>query len=538
MKGTIFTNKEQFLAAFGSDVAINKFDVQDVEIDFNVDSIYDLVPSKYIEIDKEDKRAIVKVQYDWGNLRFKKQITINNTKFNSSFNFYGCTFTGCICFENCEFNDIKFSSNLFNSGLGFTNCEFNGDYGMSFSHFKKEDLYGREGFYFSKCKFHGSFKFAAGVIEKVDVAISAFEETLFFEGFEDCTFSKEANFRNIKFKVQEWFFDCEFKDIVSFIQCSFEIVSFTHLRCNKGIHFSNSTFNDDVIFSGINLPDVDSTSYFNKCGFLNNTRFINFVLSSNINFSNSFAESTFTFGEMTSEGIKIIDVKTKLIFKNFKIANNSVVKIHINTKDTQGGEIDFENALIQGLLDIQNANVNRISFTGAVISGQLNDGNTPKNPNDRQTARLLKHEALKSHNTILSLNYKAIEMKKYRAELKGTNRYSEKFILRLNTISNNNGLRWDIGIVFTLLSAIIFHSLYALSINEYSFGGNPMQWVILTSDFWKEILNFLWLPSGFKELDNEKSTVLSSFLYILGKILIGYGIYQTISAFRKYGGKS
>ncbi len=52
----------------------------------------------------------------------------------------------------------------------------------------------------------------------------------------------------------------------------------------------------------------------------------------------------------------------------------------------------------------------------------------------------------------------------------------------------------------------------------------------------KEAINFLWQFSSLDILDNSYSwaTIL---IFIISKILIIYGIYQTIAAFRKYGKK-
>jgi len=62
----------------------------------------------------------------------------------------------------------------------------------------------------------------------------------------------------------------------------------------------------------------------------------------------------------------------------------------------------------------------------------------------------------------------------------------------------------------------------------------PIAWNYFWGTFWSDILKFLWLPDMLEGdmKDWEKS---SWTLYVLGKILVGFGIYQTIAAFRRYG---
>ena len=66
-------------------------------------------------------------------------------------------------------------------------------------------------------------------------------------------------------------------------------------------------------------------------------------------------------------------------------------------------------------------------------------------------------------------------------------------------------------------------------------------WNFLWNDkqFWSGFINFFWLPTGFNELVSQKSKDVNggewgALFFILGKIIIAYGIYQTVAAFRKY----
>lgn len=75
-------------------------------------------------------------------------------------------------------------------------------------------------------------------------------------------------------------------------------------------------------------------------------------------------------------------------------------------------------------------------------------------------------------------------------------------------------------------------------VNKIEFSNDFSQWIFFNPTYWKEVIGYLWLPNldDFKVLLNDNNVSVWSYSYfIIGKIFIAFGIYQTISAFRKYG---
>jgi hypothetical protein len=155
---------------------------------------------------------------------------------------------------------------------------------------------------------------------------------------------------------------------------------------------------------------------------------------------------------------------------------------------------------------------------------------------------LLKNQALQRNDKIIALNYRKNEMDAFLEEIKRQpDKLQEKIVLRLNQLSNNHGLSWSTGVCFTVFVWLSFYFLYILSEYNFSFY-QTISSAFFSNAFWSDAISFLWLPQGLGNLTDklkEDRSILSSIsmvlTFILGKIAIAYGIYQTISAFRKHG---
>lgn len=155
---------------------------------------------------------------------------------------------------------------------------------------------------------------------------------------------------------------------------------------------------------------------------------------------------------------------------------------------------------------------------------------------------VLKNKALQSNDKIKALDYRKLEMDAYTRELfSKPKKCPEKTILILNKISNNHGLSWTRGIAFTLVTVVLFYYLYYVSKCNFDVSCKYVDFNNIKV-FIANALQFLWIPQGIKDLEIELPLSKSwySFLimilsFFLGKILIAYGIYQTVAAFRKHG---
>jgi hypothetical protein len=156
----------------------------------------------------------------------------------------------------------------------------------------------------------------------------------------------------------------------------------------------------------------------------------------------------------------------------------------------------------------------------------------------------LKNQALIRNENIRAFDYRKNELISYtHAIRKRRDKKLEWFVLSLNKLSNNHGIDWLKGIVFTLAVWLLFYVLFVLAKdNFYCFSHLDCNFLLTDQQFWSNAINYLWLPQGLNELSSGfKSnqfwinSFLMIFFFLIGKILIAYGIFQTISAFRRHG---
>ncbi len=104
----------------------------------------------------------------------------------------------------------------------------------------------------------------------------------------------------------------------------------------------------------------------------------------------------------------------------------------------------------------------------------------------------------------------------------------DSILLLLNWLSNKNGKSWSRGVLFTIIISFAFYLSYSSSVG-------------VGQKFNEESLkDFVLFITSFPKLSLEKFKEYDSIWYVsliiwLSRIFISYGIYQTISAFRKYG---
>ena len=159
---------------------------------------------------------------------------------------------------------------------------------------------------------------------------------------------------------------------------------------------------------------------------------------------------------------------------------------------------------------------------------------------DFDTAKILRQAAQKLNNNIEVTALKAIEHKLYLKDNKfkfSLASIADYTLLYLNQLSTQFGTNWISGVLFCILISLISIGVINLTLGEYHFCLNLGDWAIFTNDFWRESFEFLWLPNlqNFNVLiTNSKCSALTVACYIAGKSLIAYGIFQTVSAFRKY----
>ncbi|MCO7319081.1 pentapeptide repeat-containing protein [Riemerella anatipestifer] len=124
----------------------------------------------------------------------------------------------------------------------------------------------------------------------------------------------------------------------------------------------------------------------------------------------------------------------------------------------------------------------------------------------------------------------------------------EEVILKSSEYSNDYGRSWKRGVAFTMFFGFIFYAILFFISNYDRIKGWVCQLcqLFMKEDYLKIFcdksinfitgyLRFLNLTDWKYEFFNIKDLGLGYAILFIGRIFIGYGYYQTIQAFRKYG---
>jgi hypothetical protein len=200
--------------------------------------------------------------------------------------------------------------------------------------------------------------------------------------------------------------------------------------------------------------------------------------------------------------------------------------------------IVFNNCEFRDLVSFQYFQAGNLTISRAIFTNGADFLNSKINIADRETFRIIKHEFQKINNQVEVLHYRAKEMLAYEHELKFKNNAWEYLLLQLNKRSNKHGLSWSRGLLFTLTLSILFYVLYLFTLEKLPFYWG---WTNFYS-FWKasgitikDFIRFFIVTHDFDFMKEYNPSALSFIIDFISKIFIGYGIYQTIQAFRKYG---
>ncbi|WP_461642850.1 pentapeptide repeat-containing protein [Labilibaculum euxinus] len=488
----------------------------------------------------------VKVKIDCRNSLIHSGF-FQNTKFHESVNFEDSTFDGYASFSNCLFTKYaNFQNVKFIRNSNFDRCIFNEDVYFNKVIFDTHEVSFDNSIF--KGNFHG---------QSIEFKTDPRRDTPFID-FRYSEFHKDVDLSYSKFNRACYFGDAKFHGNILFRKTHFEV----------SICFYDTVIGGNILFTA---HSKEGDSLDGTPNIIKTITFRGAKISGRIDFENCKIESLEACFTNINKGALFRIYESKINYLNFRSVHNDGIIILANNQDLID-EITFKSAINTGLIEIENTKVKIIE--------------------DRKTARLLKDSALKSGNTIDGLNYKAKEMALYQKELISKIKPSlelktllsnllnsikrkivlsvlfaipaiiialishqilntliafliisvfiwtsvglflnEMIVLLLNTISNKNGLSWFRGLTFTLVAWILFYGLFIMSRDGI---GDVFFLSIETNR--EGFINYLWLPSGLKDLFNDSKTTswLSSSIFILGKIAIAYGIYQTITAFRKY----
>jgi hypothetical protein len=147
----------------------------------------------------------------------------------------------------------------------------------------------------------------------------------------------------------------------------------------------------------------------------------------------------------------------------------------------------------------------------------------------------------KQGDTVRQLEFQSREIEAhYKTLTWNSAHFFVKLNLFLNNVSNKFGRRWVQGIFFTFSVGLSFFCLLLITTDEYTIGFPTINYKLIPSFF--IFVNPLRTPELQELFKTSNSlpltlTVSSYIVDFLGRILVAFGYYQTIQAFRRYGRK-
>jgi hypothetical protein len=302
---------------------------------------------------------------------------------------------------------------------------------------------------------------------------------------------------------------------------------------------SNYTFRDRLEFENITIEDFDIENSIINC----NSILIQSTIDTELVFSETVFISPIEIRTRKNEAHLYFDYcifNKEVTFIDFDIPTPPPFKIYLI--DTLFKEMVFFNELHSHKLIIK-----RTLFQANLLLPVYTQESLPElkiHSDDIHSSVwcVIKNQAIQSNDRIKALDYRKLEMDAYTRELfSKPKKCQEKTILILNKISNNHGLSWTRGLGFTLGIVLVFYYLYYIAENNFHLSLNYISYNSF-KEFITNAIQFLWIPEGIKDLPDKLLLSKSwySFLtmilsFFIGKILIAYGIYQTVAAFRKHG---
>jgi hypothetical protein len=435
----------------------------------------------------------------------------HSTKFHKEVDFDDSEFKGHASFGQCYFGKTaSFQNTVYTGSFGFENCIFNDRVWFNNAKFNIYEVH------FEYSIFKSEFN-ANNIVFIDDIKrIPNFGPSITFYG---AIFENKLSLSNIDFTRNCIFTGAKFGSSVEFINSNFRTI----------VIFENAQINGNILFAVNNAREEKAET--------TTKNIINKIWFNKSNISGRIDIERCEIDEFESS---FMGIKSGAVFRVYEssiqslnltsIHNNGALILENNGANIQ--EMTLKSAINTGMIEVENTNIQIIK--------------------ERKTARLLKDSALKCGNSIDALEFRKKEMELLKNETTG-NKWGSRLLLWFNEISNKHNTDWIRGVKFTIVCWIGFYLLFLITSRPdqiYAlFTGQPVTWTcsldIANGINYLWSLNFLetlsmWVNINFNVvwwlfiLKVIQLLIVAS-IYIIGKIAIGYGIYQTISAFRKYG---
>lgn len=340
-------------------------------------------------------------------------------------------------------------------------------------------------------------------------------------------------------------------------------------------HFNNCTIDERLLLSSVNLENHHNEGYHQSIE-ITNSSVENLSISSvntnglpiymgdskinGMHVDKLMLDSTLCFNSCVLDGIITfvkVEESTRNKFKEVKFHGCELKgQYHIENSDMEKFSFNFCNvcesgrlrlsqcimegfvagcSTVSGQMDVTENEISEICLEGTCIQGFLNfQSNIIKKYSDRQTLCLLKNEARKVNDDVAAMQLYAKEMRLLLAD----NSISlwDKVSLWLTRLFSSFGENWGQALLVTfVLSVVLTLAMLGFGSTKYGFD--------LTGDFigikffistLLDSINVFSIPLFRDTIEEYRLNVWGQILYFVIKLVVAYGTYQFVVAFRKY----
>lgn len=507
------------------------------------------------------------------NCTFEKEVHLNSVEIIGEFRLKSCSFTDEVIYKDLilagfnitetHFKDILFSGYLKNNAIKNEEVSFENSYfqkvefnnlecdkiirlrdvqtsmltinksnfyaDLSFGYFENEQNFFADDVYFVSSKFYQRIDFYSGNIEeRLDIHKVEFEEQVVIRrefDIKSISFTEIRAKHNVSIDFQDNF------EYLRFCDCWFNSSLTVHCFEKLSYYKKSVTINfDGVIYGNYIIEEIPTISVDLSC--------INFgnIIFHNIDTKFILLTRFFNYNKLFFNSIRYNSTFNILVVSDSNIGNTEFENIDFRKfNEIVIVKSDVSNMLLTNSLFPKKIQIKskepRLGFEVPEIE-KIND-----NMYFRDSYRQLKMAMEKMGNKYYSLIYKSKEMYYQRKELKWG---PDKVLLYINYLSNNNGTSWIRGVVFTLTcAAIAFLILNSQRINPLFYWTFKTTYLDTFEVFKVGLKSYISFISSYPVLRiaDIKESWFVDLIILLARVFVSVGIYQTISAFRKYGNK-
>ena len=336
---------------------------------------------------------------------------------------------------------------------------------------------------------------------------------------------------------------------ISYISCDFLKFSVTSIGSSQNCFINDLRlveFNNDVFISA----KEDSSIIINSIKFLGCTTInTSTVRLDNLNINKLTFESQVTLGNFIISNIineyyfasSFFEYYKNEIYKNVEIFFDTILrneqkgKIAIKLSDL-GNSKFFSCDLSKTDIEFESSKISEIFLIGTKLPEEIINAQ-----GDITQIKIgygqLKKAYLNIGDNLLANKYLVKEIQSFNTALKqSSSDFSDRFILWLNNLSSKHGQDWVRGFNFTWISGILIFFFYVSTIDDKPFvwgWDGYKNFYIAIKDTLKYFPEFLYPGHSFSFMVSDYQGWPIG-IDMIGRIVIGYGIYQTLQAFRKF----